>query len=89
MDITGILKRNGCGRSIDISRMARDTRGGNGISDKLGVDRHWVNLEVVHTCEGMHDVQALILGRATAPVGAHSGCREPRQSTTKPTGASA
>ena len=50
MDITGILKRNGCGRSIDISRMARDTRGGNGISDKLGVDRHWVNLQVVNTC---------------------------------------
>ena len=48
-----------------------------------------MNLQVVNTCEGMHDVQALILGRATAPVGAHSDCQEPRQSTTKPTGASA
>lgn len=63
-DITSIMKRNSCGKSLDIARMARDMLGGNGISDEFGVARHLVNLEVVNTYEGTHDVHALILGRA-------------------------
>ena len=62
--ITSILKRNSCGKSLDIARMARDMMGGNGISDEFGVARHLVNLEVVNTYEGTHDIHALILGRA-------------------------
>ena len=64
VEITSIMKRNSCGKSLDIARMARDMLGGNGISDELGVARHLVNLEVVNTYEGTHDVHALILGRA-------------------------
>lgn len=63
-EITSILKRNSCGKSLDIARMARDMMGGNGISDEFGVARHLVNLEVVNTYEGTHDIHALILGRA-------------------------
>jgi len=59
-----ILKRNNCGKALDIARLARDMLGGNGISDEFGVARHMVNLEVVNTYEGTHDVHALILGRA-------------------------
>ena len=64
VEITSIMKRNSCGKSLDISRVARDMLGGNGISDEYGVIRHVVNLEVVNTYEGTHDVHALILGRA-------------------------
>ncbi len=64
VEITSILKRNSCGKSLDIARMARDMMGGNGISDEFGVARHLVNLEVVNTYEGTHDIHALILGRA-------------------------
>jgi len=64
VEITSILKRNSCGKALDIARMARDMMGGNGISDEFGVARHLVNLEVVNTYEGTHDVHALILGRA-------------------------
>ena len=64
VEITSIMKRNSCGKSLDIARMARDMMGGNGISDEFGVARHLVNLEVVNTYEGTHDVHALILGRA-------------------------
>ena len=64
VEITSIMKRNSCGKSFDIARMARDMLGGNGISDEFGVARHLVNLEVVNTYEGTHDVHALILGRA-------------------------
>jgi glutaryl-CoA dehydrogenase len=64
VEITSILKRNSCGKALDIARMARDMMGGNGISDEYGVARHLVNLEVVNTYEGTHDVHALILGRA-------------------------
>ncbi len=64
VEITSIMKRNSCGKSLDIARMARDMLGGNGISDEFGVARHLVNLEVVNTYEGTHDVHALILGRA-------------------------
>jgi glutaryl-CoA dehydrogenase len=63
-EITSIMKRNSCGKSLDIARVARDMLGGNGISDEFGVIRHMVNLEVVNTYEGTHDVHALILGRA-------------------------
>ena len=64
VEITSIMKRNSCGKSLDIARMARDMMGGNGISDEFGVARHMVNLEVVNTYEGTHDIHALILGRA-------------------------
>jgi glutaryl-CoA dehydrogenase len=63
-EITSILKRNSCGKALEIARVARDMLGGNGISDEFGVIRHVVNLEVVNTYEGTHDIHALILGRA-------------------------
>ena len=63
-EITSLMKRNNCGKALDIARVARDMHGGNGISDEYGVIRHVVNLEVVNTYEGTHDVHALILGRA-------------------------
>jgi glutaryl-CoA dehydrogenase len=64
VEITSIMKRNSCGKALDIARVARDMLGGNGISDEYGVIRHVVNLEVVNTYEGTHDIHALILGRA-------------------------
>jgi glutaryl-CoA dehydrogenase len=64
VEITSIIKRNSTGKALDIARMARDMMGGNGISDEFGVARHLVNLEVVNTYEGTHDIHALILGRA-------------------------
>lgn len=64
VEITSLMKRNSCGKALDIARLARDMMGGNGISDEYGVARHLVNLEVVNTYEGTHDVHALILGRA-------------------------
>ncbi|WP_144940141.1 acyl-CoA dehydrogenase [Pseudomonas alabamensis] len=64
VEITSLLKRNSCGKALEIARLARDMLGGNGISDEFGVARHLVNLEVVNTYEGTHDVHALILGRA-------------------------
>jgi len=63
-EITSIMKRNSCGKALDIARVARDMLGGNGISDEFGIIRHMVNLEVVNTYEGTHDIHALILGRA-------------------------
>jgi glutaryl-CoA dehydrogenase len=63
-EITSMMKRNSCGKALDIARTARDMLGGNGISDDFGVIRHVVNLEVVNTYEGTHDIHALILGRA-------------------------
>ncbi|MCD6041959.1 MAG: acyl-CoA dehydrogenase [Burkholderiales bacterium] len=63
-ELTSILKRNSCGKALEIARVARDMLGGNGISDEFGVIRHVVNLEVVNTYEGTHDIHALILGRA-------------------------
>ncbi|MDR3066140.1 MAG: acyl-CoA dehydrogenase [Comamonas sp.] len=70
IEITSLIKRNNCGKSLDIARMARDMLGGNGISDEFGVARHLVNLEVVNTYEGTHDVHALILGRAQTGIAA-------------------
>jgi glutaryl-CoA dehydrogenase len=64
VEATSIVKRNSCGKALDVARMARDMMGGNGISDEFGVARHLVNLEVVNTYEGTHDIHALILGRA-------------------------
>ena len=64
VEITSIMKRNSCGKALDVARLARDMLGGNGISDEFGVARHLVNLEEVNTYEGTHDVHALILGRA-------------------------
>lgn len=71
-EITSIMKRNSCGKSLDIARMARDMLGGNGISDEYGVIRHMLNLEVVNTYEGTHDIHALILGRAQTGIQAFS-----------------
>ena len=71
-EITSIMKRNSCGKSLDIARMARDMHGGNGISDEYGVVRHMLNLEVVNTYEGTHDIHALILGRAQTGIQASS-----------------
>lgn len=70
VELTSVLKRNNCGKALDIARMARDMMGGNGISDEFGVARHMVNLEVVNTYEGTHDVHALILGRAITGISA-------------------
>ncbi len=70
VEITSILKRNSCGKALDIARVARDMMGGNGISDEFGVARHLVNLEVVNTYEGTHDIHALILGRAQTGIAA-------------------
>jgi len=64
VELISMLKRNNCGKSLDIARVSRDMHGGNGISDEFGVIRHVMNLEAVNTYEGTHDVHALILGRA-------------------------
>jgi glutaryl-CoA dehydrogenase len=71
-EITSMLKRNSAGKALDIARAARDMLGGNGIVDEFGVIRHLVNLEVVNTYEGTHDVHALILGRAQTGIAAFS-----------------
>ena len=63
-EMISILKRNNCGKALDIARMARDMHGGNGISEEFQVIRHAMNLETVNTYEGTHDIHALILGRA-------------------------
>jgi len=63
-EMISIVKRNNCGKALDIARMARDMHGGNGISEDFQVMRHMSNLETVNTYEGTHDVHALILGRA-------------------------
>jgi len=70
VELTSIVKRNSCGKALDIARAARDMLGGNGISDEFGIARHLVNLEVVNTYEGTHDIHALILGRAITGIAA-------------------
>ena len=72
-EMISLLKRNNCGKSLDIARMARDMHGGNGIADEYHVIRHVMNLETVHTYEGTHDVHALILGRAQTGISAFGG----------------
>lgn len=71
-ELISLLKRNSCGKALDVARMARDMHGGNGISDEFPVFRHMVNLETVNTYEGTHDIHALILGRAQTGIQAFS-----------------
>jgi glutaryl-CoA dehydrogenase len=71
-EMVSLVKRNNCGKSLDIARMARDMHGGNGIHDEFHVIRHMINLETVNTYEGTHDVHALILGRAQTGLQAFS-----------------
>ena len=63
-EMVSLIKRNNCGKALDIARTARDMHGGNGISEEFHVMRHMLNLETVNTYEGTHDIHALILGRA-------------------------
>jgi len=72
-DMISLIKRNNCGKALDIARVARDMHGGNGISDEFHVIRHAMNLEAVNTYEGTHDVHALILGRAITGIQAFTG----------------
>ena len=68
-----LMKRNNCGKALDIARASRDMHGGNGISDEYHVMRHVMNLETVNTYEGTHDIHALILGRAQTGIQAFTG----------------
>ncbi|WP_420466362.1 acyl-CoA dehydrogenase [Panacagrimonas sp.] len=72
-EMISLIKRNNCGKALDIARVARDMHGGNGISDEYHVIRHVLNLEAVNTYEGTHDVHALILGRAQTGIAAFGG----------------
>ncbi len=72
-EMISLIKRNNCGKALDIARMARDMHGGNGVSDEYHVIRHVMNLEAVNTYEGTHDVHALILGRAMTGMQAFTG----------------
>ncbi|MBV8934785.1 MAG: acyl-CoA dehydrogenase [Alphaproteobacteria bacterium] len=72
-EMVSILKRNNCGKALDIARAARDIHGGNGIADEFHVIRHVMNLEAVNTYEGTHDIHALILGRAQTGIAAFAG----------------
>ncbi len=71
-ELISLIKRNNCGKALDIARTARDMHGGNGISDEYHVIRHVMNLEAVNTYEGTHDIHALILGRAQTGIQAFS-----------------
>jgi len=73
VEIISMIKRNNCGKALDIARMSRDMHGGNGISDEFHVIRHVMNLETVNTYEGTHDIHALILGRAQTGLQAFTG----------------
>ena len=69
-ELISLLKRNSCGKALEVARLARDMHGGNGISEEYPVFRHMTNLETVNTYEGTHDVHALILGRAQTGIAA-------------------
>ena len=69
-EMVSLLKRNSCGKALDVARVARDIHGGNGISDEFHVIRHVMNLETVNTYEGTHDIHGLILGRAQTGIAA-------------------
>ena len=71
-ELISLVKRNNCGKALDVARVARDMHGGNGISDEYHVIRHAMNLEAVNTYEGTHDIHALILGRAQTGIQAFS-----------------
>ena len=72
-ELVSLIKRNNCGKALDIARAARDMHGGNGVSDEYHVIRHMLNLEAVNTYEGTHDIHALILGRAQTGIQAFTG----------------
>jgi glutaryl-CoA dehydrogenase len=72
-EMISIVKRNSCGKALDIARAARDIHGGNGVADEFHVIRHAMNLEAVNTYEGTHDIHALILGRAQTGIQAFTG----------------
>jgi glutaryl-CoA dehydrogenase len=72
-EIISMMKRNNCGKALDIARTARDMHGGNGVADEYHVIRHVLNLEAVNTYEGTHDIHALILGRAQTGLQAFTG----------------
>jgi glutaryl-CoA dehydrogenase len=72
-EMISLVKRNNCGKALDIARVARDMHGGNGIADEYHVIRHVLNLEAVNTYEGTHDIHALILGRAQTGISAFEG----------------
>jgi glutaryl-CoA dehydrogenase len=72
-EMVSLIKRNSCGKALDIARVARDMHGGNGVSDEFHVIRHVLNLEAVNTYEGTHDIHALILGRAQTGIQAFTG----------------
>jgi len=69
-EMISLIKRNSCGKALEVARTARDIHGGNGISEEFHVMRHVVNLETVNTYEGTHDIHALILGRAQTGIAA-------------------
>ena len=71
-EMISLVKRNSCGKALDIARVSRDMHGGNGISDEYHVIRHVLNLEAVNTYEGTHDIHALILGRSQTGIQAFS-----------------
>ena len=71
-EMISLIKRNSCGKALQIARVARDMHGGNGVADEFHVIRHMMNLEAVNTYEGTHDVHALILGRAQTGIQAFS-----------------
>ena len=71
-ELISLMKRNNCGKALEIARAARDMHGANGISDEFHVMRHMMNLETVNTYEGTHDIHALILGRAQTGIQAFS-----------------
>ena len=71
-EMVSLVKRNNCGKALDIARVSRDMHGGNGITDEFQVFRHMANLETVNTYEGTHDIHALILGRAQTGIQAFS-----------------
>ena len=71
-EMISLVKRNNVGKALEIARTARDLLGGNGISDEFGVIRHIMNMEVVNTLEGTHDIHALVLGRAQTGISAFS-----------------
>jgi glutaryl-CoA dehydrogenase len=71
-EMVSLIKRNSCGKSLEIARMSRDMHGGNGVSDEFHIIRHMMNLEAVNTYEGTHDIHALILGRAQTGIQAFS-----------------
>ena len=73
-EMISLVKRNNCGKALDIARQCRDMLGGNGIQDEYHIMRHALNLETVNTYEGTHDVHALILGKGITGIPAfHSG----------------